>query len=200
MASNANCNNRGNVACSLSLDSIVTELQKLTNKMESIKKQFNESQQDAKVSEMVQNQVIVEYGRMKSELEFYKQKLSKAKQVNQSTVGMNYIIGEQRNEIDILYSTLKQYHLAIKNGLELEFKHRLQDKTALKYKKLMAKNVDAAAHQVVMRLCANSDLSSGQAVACAKFFRENTCEALPLPLFESAKEEIDEIMKSAHNK
>lgn len=200
MATNPNSNNNGNIRCSLSLDPIVNDLQQLTKKIQSIQKQFNEVQEDAKVSEMVQDQVMTEYARMKSELEVYKQKLSESQEVNQNAVGMNYIIGEQRNEIKILYSTLKQYHLAVKEGLELLFEHRLQDETALKYKKLFAKNVDAAAHQVVMRLCGSPDLYSGKAIDCAKFFRENTCEALPLPLFDSDKEEIDEIMKSANNK
>ena len=200
MATNPNSNNNGNVTCSLSLGPIVNDLEQLTKKLKSISKQFNEVQQDAKVSELVQDQVMTEYARIKSELELYKQKLSKSQEENQNTVGMNYIIGEQKNEIQILYSTLKQYHLGIKEGLELLFEHRSQDETALKYKRLFAKNVDAAAHQVIMRLCGNSDLYSGQAIACAKFFRENTCEALPLPLLDLDKEEIDEIMKSADNK
>lgn len=200
MATNPNSNNNGNITGSLSLNPIVNDLQQLTQKLKSISKQFNEVQQDAKVSEMVQDQVMTEYARMKSELELYKQKLSETEEAKQNAVGMNYTIGEQTNEIKILYGTLKQYHLAIKEGLELLFEHRSQDETALKYKKLFAKNIDAAAHQVVMRLCGNPDLYSGKAIDCAKFFRANTCEALPLPLFDSDKEDIDEIMKSANTK
>ena len=200
MATNANSPNSGNIVGSLSLNSIVQDLQQLTKKMESIQKQFNESQQDAKISEMVQDKVMLENSRMKGELEHYKHKLTQPKEISQSAVGMNGTIGKQAREIEILYSILKQYHIAIKDGLELLFQYRLEDENALKYQKFMAKNVDAAANQVVIRLCIDSDLSSGKALACAKFFRDNTCQTLPLPLLKLAQEEIDQNMKSDSNK
>ena len=113
---------------------------------------------------------------------------------------MNHIIGEQRHEIEVLYSILKQDHIAIKDGVQLAFKNRVNDPNSGKFKKMVEKSIDAASHQVVIRLCTNPELYSSKAVDCAKFFRENTCEALPLPLFQSDDELMKEFNQSQNDK
>ena len=184
----------------MSLESIINDLERTTAKIYSIKKRFDVMQDDAKISEMVEDQQMIEYSRMKSELKDVQHQLKREKKANQGGDVMNLIIGEQQKEIDILYSVLKEYHISVKDGWNLAFQHRLNDAQACKFKKLMGKSIDTASHEVVMRLCANCELSSCKAVDCAKFFRENTCEQLPLPLFQDDDELMQECMNSADNK
>ena len=200
MSVNTKSKNSNNVSDPVLMESIIADLEQATKKIHTIKKRYDTMQEDVKVSEMVQDEVMIEYSRMKSELADAKQQLKEAKKVNQGGDTMNYIIGEQKHEIEVLYSILKQYHIGIKDGLELAFRHRLKEENAVKFKKFIAKNIDAASHEVVTRLCANCELSSSKAVACAKFFRENTCQALPLPLFESDEDLMKEYMKCKNDK
>ena len=91
---------------------------------------------DVKVSEMVQDQTMIEHARMTSELQDVKQRLAEATKVNQGGDVMNHIIGEQRHEIEVLYSILKQYHIAIKDGVQLAFGNRVNDTNSGKFKKI----------------------------------------------------------------
>ena len=199
MATEAKSQDSENVPCRDKLETIVAELQHVTTLVSSIKSEFNEMEQEVEYDRMDHDDWMIERARLISELQNYKDMLTKAQEQKQRSCGSNCLVHDQKNEIRVLYSTLKQYHIAIKEGLESAFKHRLQEQNAAKFKKLMEKSVDAAAHEVIMRLCANPELSSNKAVCCAKFFRENACEALPLPLIESDNELLNDIMNSADN-
>ena len=82
MSVNSNSGKTNHVGGSMTINSILKDLKSATNKIHSIKKIYDEMANDVKVSEMVQDQTMIEHARMKSELQHVKQRLAeKQKQI-----------------------------------------------------------------------------------------------------------------------
>ena len=65
MSVNLNSQNTNNVSNPVSMDSMIDDLEAATKQIHSIKKRFDEMENEVKVSEMVQDQVMIEHGRIK---------------------------------------------------------------------------------------------------------------------------------------
>ena len=191
MSSNDKCQDSYDVACPASIDSIFTHLKQATSQLNLIAKKYSEMEEDVKTSGIVQGQVMLKYARQGAELAECKQKLKDLSKDKQSEHGMNCLINDQRDEINVLYSLLKQYQVEIKDGIGLVFKSHLGDKNGLKFQHMIEKSIDAATQKIIIGLCVNPKLSNSKAIDCAKWLRENACED---------KDSLNDIVKCVDNK